>query len=306
MSKQLKSRCKQVIFSVGAAVFLFNQAYGPSYLYAATVNANVSNTTNVVQIKDTTLTLKGMTDDPKTKTPVINAVVERASGLPDQAKNMKIDSEGKVTINGKSYDVRLYVIRFEKLSNTQANIQIGINFMGKENGVYQPIKGITAASLKNVPMEMSIKEIQYSRDLDKLSEQFKAQLKKATTIEGVTGEQAGMGFMNKGGCFIGQAGMNIPVFEGNQDIILDNIGFVKGRLMLRTEEKNDSFLMLEMQNAAGQYITETGVGLSNKAGTIHIYDAIKDATTLNKCKISAMGTVIIESDKETKVLNCKF
>ena len=155
-------------------------------------------------------------------------------------------------------------------------------------------------------MELSIKEIQYTKDLATLSEQFKAQLKKVTAIEGVTGEQAGMGYMNKGGSFIGKAGMNIPVFEGCQDIVLDNIGFVKGRLMIRTEEKNNSSLILEVQDAAGKYMVGTGVALSNDTGMIHIYDGIKDAATFNKCKVSAEGTAILQSDKETKVLNYVF
>ena len=306
MSKQLKKRCKQVLFSVVAATALCCQAYQSSYLYATTVDSNVNSNVNTVQLKETTLTLKGISDDQKNKVPVINAVISRASGFPAQANNVSIQCKGKVTLNNKSYEVRLFSRNFKKVSDTEANVQLEFNFIEQKAGVYEKAKGITAASLKGIPMALSIEEIQYTKDLATLSDQFKAQIKKVTTIEGVTGEQAGMGYMNKGGSFIGKAGMNIPVFEGCQDVLLDNIGFVKGRLMIRTEEKNDSFLILNMQDATGKHIVETGVGLSKNAGTIHIYDSIKDIATLNKCKVSAEGTVVLQSDKETKVLNCQF
>lgn len=306
MNKQLRSKCKQVLFSVGVATLLLSQVNPPCYLYATTVNTNASSNINTVQVKDTKLTLQGFVEDPKAKVPVISAVLERASGFPAQATGIKIQCKGKVTLNNKSYEVWLYARNFKKISDTQANVQLEVDLIEEENGVTQRAKGITAASLKNIPIALTIEEIEYTRQLSTLSEQFKAQLKKVTAIEGVTGEQAGMGYMNKGGSFIGKAGMNIPVFEGCEDIVLDNIGFVKGRLMLRTKEKNDSFLNLKVQDAADRHMVGTGVGLSNDAGMIHIYDDIKDAAALNKCKVSAEGTAVVESDKETKVLNCKL
>lgn len=306
MSLLVKEKSRKLLFSIGVMALLINQRYQINNVYATTVTSNVNSNANTVQVKETKLTLQSISDDQKAKVPVINAVIDRASGFPAQATGVKIQCEGKVTLNNKSYEVHLSSRSFKKVSNTQATVQLEVGLFEQKDGAYKKAKGITAASLKGIPMSISIEEIQYTKDLATLSEQFKAQLKKVTTIEGVTGEQAGMGYMNKGGSFIGKARLNIPVFEGCQDVVLDNIGFVKGRLMMRTEEKNNSFLILEVQDAAGKYIIGTGVGLSNDTGMIHIYDGIKDTATFNKCKISAKGTAILQSDKENKILNCKF
>ena len=305
MNHHLNLNYKKVIFSLLAATCSLS-IVAPTYLNATTINATTNANASSIKIKDTTLTFNSASAAPKGHIGfIINATLQRDSGIPATADAIFVHGEGKVTIDGKQYTIGISGPgKFQRISDTTAQVQLSaVPTIGKQPNT-QIAKNVTPELIKGKNITITMTRVTYEKQNSTLTTQFMDQFKKAANVQGVSFEQAGLGELkgHLGGVkkTLPAGGLNIPIVEGGQSV-LDNIGFVDGKLQIRVKESTNHSTFFALYNAAKKYMVDNGDHVDNIY--VHIYD-IKDAATLAKCSIEADSSCTLATDTESKTVNC--
>lgn len=307
MSTHLKKNYKKAIFSLLVAGCSVGAITPLSYLNAATVNDTVTADKASIQVNDTTITFNGMKDikNGKNTSLAFDVTIDKTSGIPEKATQIDLEGKGTVTVNNKRYQLNFSNANLNKISNTQATATITTWVIPAEDNLQSSVS-LNAAQVKGKSIEFQIEGVQYLNKITTLSEEFKAQLKNVSKVEGVSPKEAGVGYMKGTGKFIPAKGLNIPILEGDNSILLDNIGFVNGKLALRTKRENGSSYILEFSNSKGKHLVETGYSTDTKNVTIDTWDAIKDMATLRTCTLKIDADVVVATDTEAKTITLVF
>lgn len=307
MSKKLKANCKRILFTALVATFSLG-AVAPINLKAEAISTNASAGMGSVKIKDTTITFNSVTEAAKGSIGfVINATLEKESGIPEEANSIYVIGKGKVTINGKQYEMQISGPgKFTKTSNTTAQIRLSaVPTSGKQPNV-QVAKNVTPDVIKGNQVEITIKQVAYKKNIDAISEEFKELLKNVPVVKGVSIEQAGFGECKrwlKVKNTLPEKGLNIPIADGIGSVV-DNIGFTDGKLQIRTKEKAGDLISLDYRDSNGKLQIDNDKEHVGE-NYIHVFN-IKDAAALSKITLEICMMKGIACDQETQTVTCVF
>lgn len=308
MSKGLKANYKKAVVSLLIAIFSLNGIAPINPLRAETIsNLPVSNEAGSVKIKDTTLTFNGFADAPKGSIGFIaNITLERESGIPANTNSIFLGGGGTVTINNVPYEITFGGShKFDKVSNTKAEMQVSVTATAGQGNKKQLAKNITPEILKGKSMSLKMSGISYYSKNTTVSEQLKEQLKKVSMVQGTSLDKAGLAMLKgsiKEKLVLPAKGLNIPIAEGSQSVV-DNIGFVNGKLQIRTKDMNEEISEVHLIDSNGKAVSDKGGGVNDIFN--YIFD-IKDTAALEKYTVKVTIDKEIASDRESKMITCVF
>ena len=300
MSKNLKTNYKKILFSLLAAACSMNVVI-PNYLNATTINTTAG-ASNVLKMGSSTITFGQIAKDQSGF--YVTATLDRQAGIPDNITSISLNVSGKnapIEINGKNYSVCFSAMfsPIKKVSNTQAQIKLHCSFAGT-NGL--PTKSITPEMLKGKQVSLPLGELIYYNQATTISKDFSTLLSKVSNVQGISLKQAGFSFLSGESSFkalplvLPSKNLNIPICDGSHSTI-DNIGFVNGKLQIRTKVQMDEFLELKLLDSNGKNLGISSGGVDGEM--IFIYN-IKDLAALAKCtpKVSGSKVSIFDQGEE--------
>ena len=297
MSQSFKTKYGKVMFSLLVAGISM-QAVMPNRLFAATLNVESNlGVEQSVKVNDTHIRFEGIESTAQGEF-VLNATLERSNGIPEGTSRISVYCKAEdIQINGKKYMIYIFVDKYSKLSNTEVKLQMPIYIYGEAGG---KVKNISLEQLNEAHLKLSVSAVKYYGEANEISQAFKEQLKKVTPVKGVSLKEGGFALLKgeKGfeGNILPEKGLNIPIVEGSSSTI-DNIGFINGKLQIRTKEKDSEAFEISVVNSNGKEIGRCGGG-DDKA-FIWIYD-LKDAAALTQCTFKVEGDKLLVSDKEAQ------
>lgn len=317
MSKNIRNQATKLAVLFATSIALSSGVMGPlTYLKATTVNAATSVNNAPVTIGETTLTFNGIklgeSDDFGT-TLLIDATFERAKGIPAETTDMWMHGKGKVTINSKQYNLDLSSVKnIERISDTKVKAQIAA-VPSYGNGADSKLtKDITPEVLKGQKIDFTIDYIDFSTTYNKMTKELSDLLKNIQVVQGVApneGNVSSLGNMTEAERkadkvpdirrVLPKKGLGVQLVEGSNETI-DNIGFVDGRLQIRTNGRG----YVSFKDANGKPIQYVGFGLDTN-GSLDIYE-IKDLAALSKCSIQASVTKHLVTEDEEKSFSVTF
>ena len=298
MSQSFKTKYGKVMFSLLVAGISM-QAVMPIRLLATTLNLESNlGVEQSVKVNDTHIRFEGIESTAQGEF-VLNATLERSNGIPKETSRIDVDCMVQdIEINGKKYMIYIgFVDKYSKLSDTQVKLQMPIYIYGEDGG---KIKNISLEQLNAAHLKLSVSAVKYYGEANEISQAFKEQLKKVTPVKGVSLKEGGFALLKgeKGfeGNILPEKGLNIPIVEGSSSTI-DNMGFINGKLQIRTKWKDGETFEISAINSNEKAIGRCGGGDSD--AYIRIYD-LKDAAALAQCTFKVEGDKLLVSDKETQ------
>ena len=297
MNKKLVMHLKKVMFSIVMGTSVLGATIPSANLYAATTAATKTKQMGTVSIKDVTLTAHDITPAKNEGEFKISMTMEKTSGIPKNVAYMLINASTDLEIGGKK-KVEFILDQAEitkKVSDTQVELSVYAFAMvrDKDNNILQ--QQITLDQLKGKTIDFKLDSITYYAEYTEPTPEFKEQFKKVSKLEGVTAAQTNIGLDQEDIQYIGGAkllphgGLNIPAISGNT-VLLDNIGFVDGKLVVRIEHAKGEFFQFGLVDEAGKFAKTAGY-FGTEIGGIYRYE-IGDLETL------AQYTPTLKLDKE--------
>lgn len=307
MSKRLKISCKKILAIFVAATFLSGTAV-TNYLNATTIS-NTNNVGRSVTIQGTTLSFGDIKKEGQGL--FVDVTVDRPMGIPDALVDADIRmQDGKVEMKGNIYEVSFYIggaNKLKKVSNIQMKGKMKLTVYSNVPGV--SANTITPEMLKEKNICMPIKEIVYFGKASTIGSAFNQVVKNISKVQGISLKEAGMELLsgdsdNKLKNVLPEKGLNIPICDGSRSV-LDNIGFVDGKLQLRTKDPDMlEHIQISLVDQAGKPVKRIYGGQDGNG----IYQfKIKDAAALAKCKFKIeCGNKVIASDTEAKTFTYTY
>lgn len=297
MSQNFKTKCGKLMLSLLVAGISM-QAIMPTSLLATTLNVESNlGVKQSVKVNESNIKFEGIESTAQGEF-ILNATLERSSGIPKGTSRIDVNCEAQdIEIGGKKYMIYIFVNKYNKLSDTEVKLQMPIYIYAEAGG---KVKNISLEQLNAAHLKLSVSAVRYYAKANEISQSFKEQLKKVTQVKGVSLKEGGFELLKgeKGfeGNILPEKGLNIPIAEGSSSTI-DNIGFINGKLQIRTKEKDGEGFEISAVNSNGKSVGRCGGG-DDKA-FISIYD-LKDAAALAQCTFKVDGDKLLVSDKEAQ------
>lgn len=319
MNKRLMKNLKKVMLGIVIGASSLTTIIPGGYVFAATTNIMEQKAASV-KIKDVTLTAKDIVPGEYDGSFIINMDMEKASGFPAQMKDMLTTGKANVEIGGKKIELMLaHTTVTKKISNTQAEVAVYVFAMKPKGGICEDIK---LDQLKGKEINFNIESITYFTEYTTLTPEFLEQFKKVSEVKGVTVAKADIGvdqedlpYIDENLKVLPHGGLAIPAIEGTT-VVLDNIGFVDGKLNVRLEMgKEDEcchFYMIDNQEKNSRFGAVL-FGYCGQKASAYCYN-IPDMTALANYTPTIDLTREIAKDEEkdkqgkvvVKTLSCKF
>lgn len=145
------------------------------------------------------------------------------------------NGKGSVTIGGKKYDFCLSGTELQKVSNTRVN---GRFILGLQNWNKESEKVFKCDKIKGNNLNLAISDLEYKGAITPVSNDFIELLKKVPVVTDVVKIPDSMEKDLKiGGGVLPPKGLNISMVNDENEPLVDNIGFVTGKLQISLKGK---------------------------------------------------------------------
>ena len=232
MSKRLMMSCKKVaLYLLVGTGSLGMVTSVTSPLHAAVVSEKIA-ANEKVTIGDTTITFGNLKKLADIGEVAVEIVVERKGGFPKNAEVVYPQGKGSVTIDGKLFKFSLSGSEMEKVSETKAKGRFVLLLEDWEQGVE---KTFNYNKLKGKKIDIEINDIVYEGAVTPISKEFVELLKNVPVVTDVIKPKRNKEIEG----FLPVKDLNVPIVDIENRALVDNIGFVNGRLQVTMKREED-------------------------------------------------------------------
>ena len=298
MSKQIRANCKKVLLSLIVGAGTIGAMTPVTYLNAATAAQAATTGQQSVKIKDTTVTINSIVDDAEYNMAVANITLDRANGIAKGANLVAIKGKGTVKIDGKDYNINLDSMEnLVRVSDKQVQVKVPLTVTTGTKDSEKYVRDFKASQLKGKAITFTIDSVEYRQEKTTMSDQLKKFLTNVPKVQGVTAKEAGAPSFVKSKV-LPNKGLNIPLAQGDQSITVDNMGFVDGKLQVIFARTEGAIGRIDIIDSKGNNVIGSSFDIGKN--DIEVYDSIKDAAALKKCKVEVVVYAPVANDKETQ------
>ena len=279
MSKQIRANCKKVLLSLIVGAGTIGAMTPVTYLNAATAAQAATTGQQSVKIKDITVTINSIVDDAE-----YNLVA--------------IKGKGTVKIDGKDYNINLDSMEnLVRVSDKQVQVKVPLTVTTGTKDSEKYVRDFKASQLKGKAITFTIDSVEYRQEKTTMSDQLKKFLTNVPKVQGVTAKEAGAPSFVKSKV-LPNKGLNIPLAQGDKSITVDNMGFVDGKLQVIFARTEGAIGRIDIIDSKGNNVIGSSFDIGKN--DIEVYDSIKDAAALKKCKVEVVVYAPVANDKETQ------
>ncbi len=307
----------------------------------ATETNQIAKENQEITIKGTTLKLTGITDTSESDYKAITFDLSRDEGIPQEANKVRIYGTGKFTLGGKQYVLLLQSGEgnIKKLSEAKATSTYSYIACREADGKVPA--HLKASQMKGITIDFTIDKVVYINYCDQLGSQLREYLKTLSTAEGVPFKKANLYVpqdksnaisakireeekKNRPKNVLPEKGLKLSLreatnivpsinpkeqnmIEANKKQMVDNIGFVDGKLHMRIKVSKDSGLpWISLIDSSGKEIMYKYYLSDPKNYIVYYVFDIKDLNALSQYKMSLNDSVSVLEDKETKSISWRL
>lgn len=208
-----------------------------------------------VTIGDTTITFGNLYIEPEIGETAIKVTIDRKNGFPKNADIVVPNGKGSVTIGGKKYDFTLSGMALQKVSNTRAS---GRFILGLQNWNEESEKVFKCDKIKGNKLNLSISDLEYQGAITPVSNDFIELLKNVPVVTDVVKiPDVVEKDLKIGGGVLPPKGLNISMVNDESQPLVDNIGFVAGKLQISLKKGKGICSVGFINKSTGKKVEDT-------------------------------------------------